>query len=184
MEKDRRFKTMGLVAILVAVVGLSIAFAALSRTLTINGTAKTEGGLWQIKFVDSAVDQNASKTTPTVTPQRSSGASADNTAVVSQDGLTLTYSANLKTPGDKVTYSASIKNYGTIDGQVAINGVTNTLVTGNSTKAAKLLDIKTYYTSDGKEPTSGDVIKAGSEDEITIDRYGTMVAHSVRCIRD
>ena len=42
MEKDRKFKTIGIVSVLVAIVGLSIAFAALSQTLTINGTAEVE----------------------------------------------------------------------------------------------------------------------------------------------
>ena len=163
MEKQRKFKTIGIAALIVAVLGLTIAFAALSSTLTINGTAKAESGLWQIKFVD-----DANIPTPTVSPVTTTGSQSDNTISVSQDGLTLTYSANLKTPGDKVTYTAVIKNYGTIDGQISTNGITNTLVTGDSDKAGRILDIKTYYVSDGKALEYGDVIKAGSEEEIKI----------------
>ena len=48
MEKERKFKTIGLVAVFVAVIGLSIAFAALSRILTINGTGKVSSSTWSV----------------------------------------------------------------------------------------------------------------------------------------
>ena len=37
MEKERKIKALILVALVVAVIGLTVAFAALSQTLTING---------------------------------------------------------------------------------------------------------------------------------------------------
>ena len=48
MERDRRFKTIGLVAVLIAVIGLSVAFAALSQLLTINGTGKVSASNWSV----------------------------------------------------------------------------------------------------------------------------------------
>ena len=38
MEKERKIKVLSIVALIVAVLGLTVAFAALSQTLTINGT--------------------------------------------------------------------------------------------------------------------------------------------------
>ena len=46
MEKERRIKTLSLVALIVAVLGLTVAFAALSQTLTINGTASINSATW------------------------------------------------------------------------------------------------------------------------------------------
>ena len=39
MERNRKIKTLSLVALIVAVLGLGVAFAALSSKLTINGSA-------------------------------------------------------------------------------------------------------------------------------------------------
>lgn len=47
MEKERKIKSLILI---VAVLGLGIAFAALSSSLTINGSAKAQGGSWNIHF--------------------------------------------------------------------------------------------------------------------------------------
>ena len=42
MEKERKIKLLSLCVLIVAVLGLTIAFAALSQTLTINGSATAE----------------------------------------------------------------------------------------------------------------------------------------------
>ena len=39
MEKERKIKILSIIALIIAVLGLTVAFAALSETLTINGTA-------------------------------------------------------------------------------------------------------------------------------------------------
>ena len=50
MEKERRIKVLSLVALIVAVLGLTVAFAALSQTLTINGTASINSASWDVHF--------------------------------------------------------------------------------------------------------------------------------------
>ena len=50
MEKQRKIKVMSVVALIVAVLGLTVAFAALSQTLTINGTANVDAASWDIHF--------------------------------------------------------------------------------------------------------------------------------------
>ena len=51
VEKERKIKVLSLVALIVAVLGLTIAFAALSQTLTINGTASVNSAEWDVHFV-------------------------------------------------------------------------------------------------------------------------------------
>ena len=48
MEKERRVKALAIVVLVIAVLGLTIAFAALSQTLTINGSAKLDASKWGI----------------------------------------------------------------------------------------------------------------------------------------
>ncbi|MFR5756249.1 MAG: hypothetical protein ACLUD7_02235 [Lachnospiraceae bacterium] len=50
MEKDRKIKVLSLFALLVAVLGLTVAFAALSQTLTINGSAMVNTASWDVHF--------------------------------------------------------------------------------------------------------------------------------------
>ncbi len=50
MEKERRIKVLSLIALVVAILGLTVAFAALSETLTINGTAKVDAATWDVHF--------------------------------------------------------------------------------------------------------------------------------------
>lgn len=50
MEKERRIKVLSLAALIVAVLGLTVAFAALSQTLTINGSANVDASEWDVHF--------------------------------------------------------------------------------------------------------------------------------------
>ena len=50
MEKERKIKVLSVAALLVAVLGLTVAFAALSQTLTINGSATVNTASWDIHF--------------------------------------------------------------------------------------------------------------------------------------
>ena len=50
--KNSNSKVIAVIALVLAVVGLSIGFAALQTQLTINGTAEVTGGSkWDVKFV-------------------------------------------------------------------------------------------------------------------------------------
>ena len=50
MEKERRTKVLLLSALVVVVATLSIAFAAMSRTLSINGIGKMDTASWSVYF--------------------------------------------------------------------------------------------------------------------------------------
>ena len=114
MEKERKFKTIGIVAVLVAIIGLSIAFAALSRTLSINGTAKQESSTWQVVW--EKISGEDFVTTGTAEVQ-------DNYPTLTENDTNLNLGIiTLKKPGDKVTYRVNMANKGTIDAKVT--GVT------------------------------------------------------------
>jgi hypothetical protein len=108
MEKDRGFKIIALIALVVAVAGLSFGYAAWSTTLTISGSAKVNPATWDVHFAY----KSGSSLTPTITGNASTtGATLTSTAV---SGFDIT----LKAPGDSVTYNWLVKNEGSIDAKL------------------------------------------------------------------
>ena len=104
MEKERKVKTLSLVALIVAVLGLTVAFAALSQTLTINGTASVDAATWDVHITDLEkiwVEGSAKVISePTI---GSDGVSIEN------------FKVSLSKPGDSVKYVYKVVNDGTVD---------------------------------------------------------------------
>ena len=92
MEKTRKIKIISLCALLVAVLGLTVAFASLSQTLTINGSAAVDAASWDIHFEKTSGKETEVKGTATFTEPTLSGTTIEN------------FSATLTKPGDSVTY--------------------------------------------------------------------------------
>ena len=104
MEKERKIKVLSLVALIVAVLGLTVAFAALSQTLTINGTASINSATWDIHFENLAtnvVGDATLKEDPTL-----------NATTITGINFTLTK------PNDGVAFAFDIVNDGTIDAKI------------------------------------------------------------------
>ena len=104
MEKERRVKSLVIVSLIVAVLGLTVAFAALSETLTINGTVNVETASWDIHFENMEVST-------------SNGVQASDPVI---NGTTINQlNVTLEKPNDMVTYSVDIKNTGTINAKIS-----------------------------------------------------------------
>ena len=174
MERNRKIKILSLVALIVAVLGLGVAFAALSSKLTINGSAKAQAGSWNIHFaktldMPTQTTGDASFTEPTLS-----------------DTSILGFKATVTKPGDSVTYYFDIVNSGTVDALVDSyvfeSGLHECIATRVSdhpeckiydfnsdgyVNAADSNALKTsikyglYYTDNNKEIKSGDTISAG-----------------------
>ena len=106
MEKTRQIKIISLCALLVAVLGLTVAFAALSQTLTINGSAAVNAASWDIHFENTSGKETEVKGAATFTEPTLSGTTIEN------------FSATLTKPGDSVIYYFDIVNNGTVDAQI------------------------------------------------------------------
>ena len=107
MEKTRKIKIISLCALLVAVLGLTVAFAALSQTLTIKGSAAVNAASWDIHFEKTSGKETEVKGAATFTEPTLSGTTIEN------------FSATLTKPGDSVTYYFDIVNKGTVDAVVS-----------------------------------------------------------------
>ncbi len=152
MEKERRTKALVVVVLLIVVAGLTIAFAALSTTLNINGTAYLDAAKWGIKFENLSDPVKVGTATTTGTAKIEESKSAEITGI----------NVSLSTPGDKVTYTVDLVNEGTINAK--IDKIEKTELTSEQQKylTFKVTD------KDGKEVSEGDILSAGETRNLTI----------------
>lgn len=146
MDRDRSFRTLAVIAVIVAVAGISVAFAALTQTLNISGTGTVKGNTWSVKFANLQ------------TPTLGGTATVDTPASFNGTSTTLTYAVSLKLPGDSVTYLFDVTNTGTIDAKIAPAGLTLTGVT--EALAANVTYTLTY--ANGTAIQAGDTLAAGA----------------------
>lgn len=109
MEKERGAKVIAVVALLIAVVGLTIGYAAYASTLTINGSANVDPASWDVHFAYKTGDSLTATTT---------GNAVENTAPTLAATTISGFNVTLKAPGDSVAYDFSVKNGGTLDAKL------------------------------------------------------------------
>lgn len=112
MEKTRQIKIISLCALLVAVLGLTVAFAALSQTLTINGSAAVNTASWDIHFENLTLSEKTGTAEVSGTPQLTG------TAISGID-------VSLNKPGDKIVYEFDLVNNGSIEAKLTNINVNN-----------------------------------------------------------
>ena len=152
MEKERRTKALVVVVLLIVVAGLTIAFAALSATLNINGTAYLDAAKWGIRF------ENLSSPTKIGSATTTGTAKIEETKAAEITGMNV----SLSTPGDKVTYTVDLVNKGTINAK--IDNIEKTVLTSEQQRylTFKVTD------KDGREVSEGDILSAGETRNLTI----------------
>src|SRR5574344_1257953 len=102
MKKKRDQRNILIGVLLVAIVIMSVGYAAFATTLTINGTSKVTGN-WDVAITGITANElttTADGGTPTYT------------------ALTATFASELNQPGDSVEYTITIKNSGSIDAKL------------------------------------------------------------------
>ena len=152
MEKERRTKALVIVVLLVVIAGLTVAFAALSTTLNINGTAYLDAAKWGIRF------ENLSSPTKIGSAITTGTAKIEETKAAEITGINV----GLSTPGDKVTYTVDLVNKGTINAK--IDNIEKTVLTSEQQKylTFKVTD------KEGKEVSEGDILSKGETRNLTI----------------
>ena len=152
MEKERRTKALVVVVLLIVVAGLTVAFAALSATLNINGTAYLDAAKWGIRFENLSSPTKIGSATTTGTAKIEETKAAEITGI----------NVSLSTPGDKVTYTVDLVNKGTINAK--IDNIEKTVLTQEQQRylTFKVTD------RDGKEVSEGDILSKGETRNLTI----------------
>ena len=106
MEKNKKVIAISIVALLVSITSIAIAFATMSQNLTINGEAEFNPASWDVKFNTSSLQKaelgDGTGTTPSITATTIG-----------------TYSVSLTKPGDAVRYTFIVENNGSLDAIIA-----------------------------------------------------------------
>lgn len=154
--KDRSFKIVTIVALLVAVLGLSIGYAAYAENLKISGTvtARSSSNSWNVKFENISAAEFGGIANEMVAPELTS-------TTISK------FEVNFFAPGDSVEYDFNVVNGGKLDAKLTAvslgslsckpgNGATKATDEEATALCADLTFALTY--ADGTEIKTGDVI--------------------------
>ncbi len=150
MDRSRRFKIISIFVLILAVIGLSIAYAAMSEVLSITGTAKMNSADWNIKFNNLSVNKTGNATF--IIPKLS-------------DTSLLDYEVNLTAPGDSVTFTFDVSNNGNMNAKIGSLDIGDPECIGvgdNSNSDAKIVCNNITYklkNSDGTEVKVGDFLE-------------------------
>lgn len=112
MEKTRKMKIISLIVLVVMILCLTVAFAALSQTLTINGSAQVDTASWDIHFENLTLSEKTGTAEVSGTPQLTG-------TVIS--GINV----SLNKPGDKIVYEFDLVNNGSIEAKLTNINVNN-----------------------------------------------------------
>ncbi len=135
-------KNIVIAGLLMAVLCLSVAYAAFATTLTINGEANIIGD-WKIEITDI---------TPATTGTAVAG-EVDKNYGVNADQISAYFTANLSAPGDSITYTITVKNSGTIAAK--IDDVTGGVELTQQTDDSSVIEY-TYTTPEINTLTAGE----------------------------
>lgn len=164
MQKERGIRIVAIVAICVAVIALSIGYAAVSQSLKVNGTTKLKGSSWNVQFTNLVK--------PTVENGGLLGSASEVSSTLT--GTNLSFSANLILPGDSITYRFSVTNAGNIDAKLSATPVLTGL---DSAKEQSVLYTMTY--EDGSAIQENDLLNAKETKNIVLTVTFNQAATSV-----
>lgn len=147
-QHHKKTRMIAVASLVVGVLGLGVAFAALSTTLRISGTAKIKSASWDIHWYDETAnttdgaEQDGNDFVCTASGEAAVVSAGTNISTTTSDQDTFNVSAEFKTNGDQVVCTITAVNRGTLDAET--NGVASSLgsltniggVTGNTITSA------------------------------------------------
>ena len=134
MEKQRTIRMLGLITVFVAVLGLTVAFAAMSKTLTINGTAEVANSKWDVHLATNEdgsinMDEWQNNYLSEIGNGKLTKLPIISSTTVSDFEVTLTK------PDDEVKLGFLIKNDGTMNAKLADIEIKEPVCTSNTNPA-------------------------------------------------
>ena len=162
--RDSKQKRVALVVLIVAVIGLTVAFASLSSNLTISGNAKLDPVNWDIYFDNIA----------NIKAERKASITSDPIIDTNDKRKINGMSVVLTEPGDKVSFTVDIVSESDII--AVIKDINDTLTVKPEGSEHGFIDFNVYYTGTNVEVKKDDTIVARENGEpsrtnITISVY-------------
>lgn len=156
--KDRSFKIVTIVALLIAVLGLSIGYATYTERLKISGTVavKASSNAWDVHFENISAASFTGIANEMVSPDLTS-------TIISK------FEVNFFAPGDSVSYTFDVVNKGLLNAKLttfskgSLSCEPSTNSTATATEANALCRDLTYTLTyaDGSDIKTGDLLYAG-----------------------
>ena len=143
--RKRKFKDNKILLLFLLLMCIGIGYAALTTTLSINGTTNVATNSWNIHFANLQIKNGSVAGSPA--------------ASLSGYNMNITYGAELQNPGDYYEFTVDVVNEGTLPGKVSIVNLT-----GNNTEYLST----SYKYSNGKDINIGDILNAGKSKKLTI----------------
>ena len=159
MERNGQTKNITLGVLLVAVVTLSIAYAVLSTSLSINAQATVNGANWDVEFQQKS-GQSALCTVTKGSASSNAGFVTGKQGTVNATSFT-NLGVNFSVPGDKVVCTWEVANKGDIDAKLAT--FTKGTPTSSDASVTSNIDYKlTYDSESGTAVKQGDTLAHGA----------------------
>ena len=169
MRKKRDSIFVVIITLVIAVIGLGIAYATFSRTLVINGSAQVTASEWNVHFSSTSGGPAGGTITPILS--NDDGLTPTSTASVGTFNATqLTWNGTVQSSGDKITFDFYIVNSGSFDAKLST--LTKSALTckmndvPETTVCNKLSYIFRY--KDGSQIKPNDVLAAGQSKEVEL----------------
>jgi hypothetical protein len=166
-QHHKNTRLVAVAALIVGILGLGVAFAALSTNLLINGTASIQSASWSVHW-------ETASPAPTCTAAGEASVSTPSISQTTTSNDTITISPSFKTNGDTVTCTFTATNSGSINAKLgAISPSVNNLTSNN---------ISTTLTyDDNSAPTAGDILAASSKKayELVFQYNGSTVSSEI-----
>ena len=201
MEKKRGNQVMAIAALFIAVIGLSLGFAAFSNTLTISSSATVtpDASVFDVNLSSSAATTTAGTVSGVLNPTPTAGTyaatyfTAANASITndaqpevaggSTNARVTGLKANFTAPGQTVTYLLYARNDGQYVGY--LNSVTfSTKTAANNETGAKVCYAKTTDVSEENRATSNLVSAACEGISISVKVGGTVTDAATHTVTD
>ena len=158
MERNRGYKIISIIALIIAVVGVSLGFAAFSNTLVISSSADVQPNPSAFKVVFSS--SSSSLAIGSINGVATSGATAGTATIVNNDTPSITnLTAGFTSPGQIVTYTFYVHNSG--EYEAFLKNISYANVTGENSSR--------ICTATSQETTDSLVSAACEDISLTID---------------
>ena len=130
---SRKTKTILVATLLIAILTLSIGYAALSSSLKIKGTASVTGEKWEVRFVKNESTESGK------------GQAECDIGTIEDTSIT-NLSARFKVPGDSCIFTVPVENTGTLSASlVDVIGKETALIFNGNTEDQAILDSNVEY---------------------------------------
>ena len=151
--KDNKRTSYVIIAILLLVVGISIGYAALTATLTINGNTTIQGNTWDVHFASLSVNQDSTAVPATYADPAQDAPATGEATITNESGLVpsgiqdvektkVVYDVTFNKPGDFYEFTVNVVNAGTLPAKLS---ATPQII---STASEKMEAVMTYSIMD------------------------------------